>query len=119
MRIYFKPDQKLKDLYQKMAELTKTVCLSECLGGRVGSCCSPEYCQMAIDFAKENEMELTETKDDKGCLVHPWLRPMCTLHICERLLMRDRDFSNKYYELRDEINTQEEKLFTEQYNKEE
>jgi hypothetical protein len=112
--MFFKPDQKLKDLYTKMAELTKTVCLSECLGGRVGSCCSPEYCQMAIDFAKENDIELTETKNAKGCLVEPWLRPLCTLHICERILMRDVDFASKYFDLRDEINIHEDKLYTEQ-----
>ena len=97
----------LKKLYQEMADLTKKKCVSKCL--RMGSCCSPEYCEMAKEYAKEQGEELKETKNEKGCLVPPHLRPLCTVHVCERLLFMDKDFSEKYFELREKLDVAEYK----------
>jgi len=109
----YKPNQKLKDLYEKMSILTKTQCEKDCLKirGTLGGCCGEEYCDMAIDLAAEaGEGLLIETRGSNGCLVPPWIRPICTMHICERSLM-DKEFCEKYFELRDEIEMYQFELF--------
>jgi hypothetical protein len=114
--LIYKADKKIKDLYSKMAKLT----LSKCSGGcliRLGYCCSPEYCELAVEYAKEHGIELKETKNEKGCLVEPWLRPLCTLHICERLLFQDEEFSKKYFDLREQIEVYEEELLSKDIKK--
>ena len=83
--------QKLIDLYQQMYELTEPECACSCRCPR--SCCSPEYCEMAIEMARQYwdvDLEPLRTGHDrlpfmgeKGCVVAPHLRPLCTLHTCD------------------------------------
>ena len=108
------PDQKLKDLYAEMYNLTKNACTSGCLGGRIGSCCSEEYCEIVKEYAQALGIELDSLRSSSGCQVEPWLRPMCTLHICERLLFNNRELSQKYFELRESICQHEDFLFLKQ-----
>jgi hypothetical protein len=61
----YKPDDKIKRLYEQMAELTNSQCLKDCKI-RMGFCCSPEYCEMAQTIAKEVGVELKETRDANG-----------------------------------------------------
>ena len=66
---------KLIDLFQQMYELTEPECRLTCRCPQ--SCCSPEYCDMADDFAKENGTTITPTghrlkfMGPKGCIVPP------------------------------------------------
>jgi hypothetical protein len=80
--------QELVVLYQKMADHTQPECRFSC---RIPlSCCSPEYCGMAIDYAKEEwGVELPTTDHPKlplmgpkGCTAPPHFRPLCTRHVC-------------------------------------
>lgn len=82
----------LEQLYEEMSEHTKGEC-AKCRVPR--SCCSPEYCEMAAQWAKdEYGIELVRTNHPRlpfmgyangesiGCTVAPHLRPLCTLHVC-------------------------------------
>ena len=37
---------------------------------------------------------------ENGCVVPPHLRPICTVHVCEKHLWNDTEFADKYWELR-------------------
>jgi hypothetical protein len=109
-------DQRLVAVYAELAAMTKPLCVSQC---RVKmSCCSPEYCEMAMQIAKEEwGIELAETGHDRlplmgpdGCTAPPHVRPLCTAHVCEGTLMRQKlDFQERYFKLRDQINVMEMK----------
>lgn len=107
---------RLVALYQEMYELTVPECASSCPVPR--SCCSPEYCESTIRYAKEYwGTTLTPTGHDRlplmgptGCTAAPHLRPMCTLHTCDinsfGLKMRpkpDVKWSHRYFQIRADI----------------
>ncbi len=109
----------LKSLLRKMADLTAPKCAGT---GGVGSCnpphscCSPEYCEMTLGYAKESwGVELQRTEHPRlplmgplGCIAEPHLRPLCTLHLCKINGLGctgDKKFDKAYFKLRDEINT--------------
>lgn len=80
---------KLIALYQQMYEMTEPECRLSCRCPQ--SCCSPEYCEITIEYAKERwGVDLTRGTHPKlplmgeiGCLAAPHLRPICTLHTCD------------------------------------
>jgi hypothetical protein len=100
-------------LWQQMYELTRFS--DECRECRFNySCCSPEYCQMAMDYAAETWGETLTPTDHprlplmgpKGCIAPPHVRPFCTLHTCK---INSMGFTNnpawdkQYFDLRDKI----------------
>lgn len=100
-------------LYQEMATLTLPECRDSC---RVPySCCSPEYCHIAAQIAKEEwDTELTPTGHPKlpfmgetGCIVPPHMRPMCTNHTCAvnglGFKPGDMAWTKKYFQIREQI----------------
>lgn len=114
------------ELYREMAELTKEHCITrkKCMsytyyGNRDNLCCSLMYCKMAEKIAKDHGVELKPVNqpdpddpcdrslpyltDEKKCIVPPHFRPLCTLHVCDRLLFEDSEFSEKYFELRERL----------------
>lgn len=122
-----KTSQKLVDLYQQMYELTEPECASVCKLPR--SCCSPEYCAMAMDIAADSDEpivpppghspvtnvrgEVIPLLGTNGCIAAPHLRPLCTVHTCEigafGVKLTDQAWTEKYFKLRDSINDQEGK----------
>lgn len=80
--------KQLPKLFARMAELTAPVCRSTCRAPH--SCCSAEYCDMAIDTAKADYgVDLPRTEHARlplmggnGCTAAPHFRPLCTLHVC-------------------------------------
>jgi hypothetical protein len=99
----------LTQLYQEMSALTFAKCEKECMGHSF-SCCSPEYCEMALRHASATGHPVPYTghsrlplMGERGCVVAPHLRRLCTIHICERILWGDPVFAEKYFELREEI----------------
>ena len=100
-------------LWQEMADLTMSKCREKC--NRLGSCCSPEYCDMARDMAKEKGVELKTTDNpnlpflgqDGKCTVPPHLRPLCTLHQCDingwGFCPEDPKWTKKYFQLRNKL----------------
>lgn len=115
------PIQKLTELYQQMYELTEPEC-AKCRASR--SCCSPEYCQLAMQRAAEFGVTLTPTGHDRlplmgkaGCIAPPHLRPLCTLHTCDMSglgFKRDDplgEWTDKYFELRNEIDEFEIQIY--------
>lgn len=103
----------LRILYQKMADLT----LPKCKSCRVPiSCCSPEYCEIALEFAKKQGEVLSPTQHPRlplmgkdGCTAPPHLRPICAVHVCEQHLM-DVDFAEEYFQLREELSNTDKRL---------
>lgn len=108
-----KASQKLIDLYRQMYELTEPECRLVCRCPQ--SCCSPEYCEMAISYAKDRygiTLPVTEHKKlplmgPTGCTAAPYLRPCCTLHTCDinslGVKKGDPAWTKRYFKLRDEI----------------
>lgn len=107
-------------LYKEMADIT----LPKCEKCRLPlSCCSPEYCYMAIEYAPRRwGVELKETGHEKlplmgenGCVAAPHLRVLCTLHVCCINSLgfdpKDPRWTERYFELREEINELEYELF--------
>lgn len=111
----------LEDLYKRMYNMTQP----ECAKCRVPfSCCSPEYCEIALKRAAEFGVTLTPTGHDKlplmgaaGCVAPPHLRPLCTLHTCDMSglgFKRDEPtgkWNIEYHDLRERINSAEFKLW--------
>lgn len=109
---------RLKELYQKLYELTNPVCSTKCFLPR--TCCSPEYCDLAILWARAKWQEtLVPTGHPRlpmmgpsGCIAPPHTRPMCTAHICEMTLYRQgQDYWNEYWKIRMDIDEIEWRFF--------
>lgn len=107
----------LKVLYQELADMTKPLCATACQ--LPISCCSPEYCEFVIEYAKDCwGEELQRTNHERlplmgpdGCTAAPHLRPMCSAHVCEGTLYRqEQEYLDKYFKLRDKISDLELKL---------
>lgn len=115
------PEKKLPVLYQQMYELTNPKCGS-CRAPN--TCCDKMYCEATIAYANQEwNVELSSTghpklplMGPKGCVAAPHLRPLCTVHVCEQHLM-DVEFSEKYFDLRDQLNEQEELWLTQKWAK--
>lgn len=117
---------KLIELYQRMAEHTAPRCGSDrCRPYKPGGCCSREYCQMALEFARdERGVDLTPLWDENSpgapfsrggpCVVAPHLRPVCTMHVCVINNLgydwSDPNWSDRYFELREQIDEVELQL---------
>lgn len=107
--------KKLIVLYQEIADHTEPECRLTCF--RPHSCCSLEYCIFTIEYAKEEwGVELPATDHpklplmgEKGCTAAPHLRPACALHTCEIASMGwkdgDPEWTDKYFKIRNEIDT--------------
>lgn len=105
-------NDKLIKLFKQMYELTEPECAHNCRVPR--SCCSPEYCDMAEQLAKDHNFELKQTDHPKlkymsstGCIVPPHFRPLCTLHVCSVNSLEfkpgDPSWTKKYFKLRRQI----------------
>jgi len=104
--------EQLKRLYQEMYELT----VGECAKCRLPySCCSRHHCELAKEWAQEEwSMELPPFNDaeipylsNQGCVIEPYLRPMCTFHTCEICSLGfkkdDNKWTDRYFDLRHSI----------------
>lgn len=110
-------------LWQRMSDMTKPECGQSCKIPH--SCCSPEYCDEAIFYAKSKwGVTLTPTDHAKlplmgpdGCIAAPHLRPTCTVHTCDinsfgakvRPTL-DQEWTKAYFKLRNRIEDMEWKL---------
>lgn len=117
--------EELKILWQEMADFTRSTCMKpsnpdflearkngDCI--RPGSCCSPEYCEFALETAEEMGETLARTTNPTlplmgpdGCVAPPHVRPMCTLHVCciNSLGFKpgDPEWTKKYFDLREKL----------------
>jgi hypothetical protein len=111
--------EQLIKLWQEMSDLTQPECAKSCKIPQ--SCCSPEYCEAAIEFAQENyNVTLPRTAHPRlplmsptGCTAAPHFRPSCTLHTCDiaafghkfnrQTHLADLEWTRKYFKLRDQI----------------
>lgn len=107
--------ERLKKLYRQMSDMTRPKCGSCNIPLQ---CCSPEYCDMTIRWAREKYGEELKTTSHprlplmgaNGCTAEPHLRPLCTVHVCEKQLMIDPKFHDAYFELREQIDELEYEL---------
>lgn len=72
---------------------------------------------MTAILAEEKGLKLQRTDHPKlpfmgpdGCVLEPWQRPICAVHVCEGRLYRDLDFYKAYFELRERIGDKEWEL---------
>ena len=120
------PNPKLVTLFQQMADLTAP----ECAGVGPGSCnvphscCDPMYCEIARDYAKDvyglvlKEQPPNERGvfflGENGCTVAPYLRPLCSVHICKINALGckpgDPKWTKKYFRLRRTIESRKQIL---------
>lgn len=107
------PSPELCALYDEIARITEDRC-RKCVVPY--QCCNPEYCAIAVKWARDDyDIDLEPRRPpqegqrapflapDGACVLEPWLRPMCAVHVCEGHLWRDLDFHAKYMDLRDQI----------------
>lgn len=103
--------ERLKKLFQELADLTNPLC-GQCRAPY--SCCSPEYCWMAIETAKESGETLTPIPGARvpllgknGCIAPPWFRPLCTFHLCSinslGFIPGKPELTEQYFKIREEI----------------
>ena len=106
----------LVDMYADIASMTLDFCKNECdkYCDCKYRCCDNKYCLAAKRFAKEKyDTELSPTgnkellyMDEHGCIVPPYLRPICSLHACSISYAEISALGNKtkeYFSLREEI----------------
>ena len=109
--------EKLIELYNQMYNHTKSKCKpSRCKHLSKTRCCSPEYCEDVIGYAKDRwdiYLQITDHKSlplmgPEGCIVEPYLRPSCTLHDCLINSLgfdpEDEEWTIQYFKLRGQIN---------------
>lgn len=102
----------LKILYQQMSDLTKPKC-GQC--NIPHGCCGHEHCEETKAYAKEEYGVSLESTGHptlpfmgtNGCVVEPYLRPICSVHVCEKWYMTNLEFSDKYFSLRDQLSEAE------------
>ena len=111
-----------EDAMAQVAQHTQAAC-----GGcRVPyGCCHKEACEEAIAFSKDHlgvELETTNhptlpLMGPNGCTAQPHQRPICSVHVCEQHLLADTDWTNTYWELRDQASEAlETALFSDEQN---
>lgn len=74
------------------------------------SCCSKEYCEMALDYAAQRGVELVVTGHERlplmgeeGCTAPPHLRPLCSIHTCDIACngtSGNKQWDRRYFKLR-------------------
>ena len=104
---------KLKTLYEQMVNLTKPKC-GKC--NVPHGCCSREHYEEVKSYAKKEYDILLEPTihptlpfmGTNGCIVEPYLRPICSVHVCEKWYMTDLEFREKYFDLREQICEEED-----------
>lgn len=105
--------EQMVEAYQKMYLHTKDECANCSLPH---TCCSVEYCDLAEQRAKTFGIHLHKTGHPRlpymgpqGCVVKPYLRPLCTLHTCDMnglgFKKKDKEmkWTDEYFRLRDLI----------------
>ena len=97
----------LQRKYRELADLTRPKCLGEC--PNPGACCRPDYCAQAERRALAFGVRLPRQPHptlpfmgEEGCVVPPYLRPLCAIHVCEFHLLDETPFSRAYFDLREE-----------------
>lgn len=107
-------ETKMVTLYRRIADLTLGHCKQTCRN--IGSCCSPEYCYLTIEIARDEwGTELPKTEHPTlpllsltgECTAPPHMRPLCSLHSCDIANLghfrSDVALTDKYFRLRREI----------------
>lgn len=112
-------------LYQQLYELTNPLC-KKCSVPQ--SCCSAEYCDMAkfmmeewgVEIKSPNEHPKLPFMSKTGCVVTPYLRPLCTRHHCNinslgffspKFTDDADDKTDKYFELIEKIDLIELEIY--------
>ena len=98
----------LKRKYQQIADLTAPRCLEQC--HEPGACCTPRYCDLAEARARElgiippvQRHSVLKYMGEGGCVVPPYLRPLCAVHVCDHHVIQDGAFARAYLKLREEV----------------
>lgn len=116
---YARPDgnkkSRLEVWYGRMSDLTAPKCKSECNAPR--TCCSAFYCEFTMVHARTRwGVELPRSRHPSlplmgpnGCTAAPYLRPLCTAHVCEKHL-QDPVFAERYNYTREQISKLEAQI---------
>ena len=101
--------------YAEIAELTRQACMTDC--PQPGACCTPKGCAAAEARAAQLGLRLQAQRHPRlkfmgrtGCVVPPYLRPLCAVQVCEMPRLRESTVSRTYFALREELRALEERL---------
>jgi hypothetical protein len=97
-----------KQLSQQMYDLTNKECGS-CRSKY--SCCTKDNCEMTETVAQQLNFPLPEKINGmymgpKGCILEPWQKPICTVHVCginSNGTLGDEKKDEEYFRLREEM----------------
>lgn len=96
----------IEQVFKDIADHTVGKC-GQCMAPN--ACCSRSACEDTREFAMTYfEVALKETDHpnlpfmgESGCTVAPHLRPICSVHVCERHFGYDAEWVNEYWRLRE------------------
>jgi hypothetical protein len=126
--------EKLIEMYQQMSDLTAPECAHTCMIPH--HCCQAAQCEDTINFAQRYYgVTLARTTHPRlplmspsGCTAAPHLRPVCTVHTCDvnsfagkfdrKTSTIDKEWTLRYFKLRDEIDQQFNAVHAEEAEKE-
>lgn len=108
--------ERYKELSQQMYLLTKGECDKGCRSKH--GCCSVNNCLMAKEVAKSLNINLPEMignmyLSEAGCILEPWQRPVCTIHVCGIAnlgTLGDYFKDEQYFRLREEMSLELETI---------
>lgn len=119
--------RKVIPIYQQIADLTFNHCKSTCKV--LGSCCSTEYCNLAMQGVwEEHGIKLIRLREHPylplmtrsgACSIPPFLRPLCALHSCDicslGVFKGDEVLTRRYFRLRKRLDEIECKRYNKPY----
>lgn len=99
-------DKETKELWQEMANHTLMKCKETCR--HLGSCCSKEYCEIAIkNMMDAGESVPSPVVQNGRCVIPPHFRLICSLHQCKIAGLgcdpKDLPWTEKYFDLREKL----------------
>jgi len=101
----------MEKMWQEMADLTFAKCKQTC--HKLGSCCSDEYCDMAVEFMQKAGEKVPDKPfvKDGSCTIAPHFRPLCAIHQCKISNIgedfEDKKWTKKYFKLRAKLRLEE------------
>ena len=113
--------ERTKNTIRKMAAISNPICTNKCPGEAIKSgekvdatrCCHKAFCDAANWFMQKTNvknMPITIDKDlpymgNKGCVLPPEHRPICSTYVCPGILKNDRQLRKPWQRLKAKLDS--------------